>query len=161
MKLVNFVTTTARRSCSHHAICLFLEISVGVAHTDGCVFPTSGCCVFVVQVSVCETVPLNHVSAHPRSCTILAPASRRCPGLWMKQEAGGPKRINKDGTIAQQSFEEVSNKTGFRPGMMSLRRLVLSLFGRHSHPRQKSVQRAQNVIFGVSCRSVEWRLLRG
>lgn len=41
------------------------------------------------------------------------------------EEAGGPKRINKDGTIAQQTFEEVSNKTGFRPGMMSLRSMKM------------------------------------
>ncbi|CAN0145288.1 unnamed protein product [Scytosiphon promiscuus] len=41
------------------------------------------------------------------------------------EEAGGPKRINKDGTIEQQSFDEISNKTGFRPGMMSLRSMKM------------------------------------
>ncbi|CAM9848331.1 unnamed protein product [Pylaiella littoralis] len=41
------------------------------------------------------------------------------------EEAAGPKRINKDGTIEQQSFDEISNKTGFRPGMMSLRSMKM------------------------------------
>ncbi|CAM9449225.1 unnamed protein product, partial [Phaeothamnion confervicola] len=38
------------------------------------------------------------------------------------EEAAGPKKINADGTIVQQTYEEISSKTGFRPGMMSLRR---------------------------------------
>jgi hypothetical protein len=41
------------------------------------------------------------------------------------EEALGPKKINADGTIVQQSYEEVSKKTGFRPGRLSLRSIKM------------------------------------
>ncbi|CAM9492145.1 unnamed protein product [Discosporangium mesarthrocarpum] len=41
------------------------------------------------------------------------------------EEAAGPKKINADGTIVQQSFEDISKKSGFRPGMMSLRSMKM------------------------------------
>ncbi|CAM9269390.1 unnamed protein product [Choristocarpus tenellus] len=41
------------------------------------------------------------------------------------EEAVGPKKINADGTIVQQTFEDISRKTGFRPGMMSLRSMKM------------------------------------
>ncbi|CAM9751683.1 unnamed protein product [Chrysoparadoxa australica] len=41
------------------------------------------------------------------------------------EEAQGPKKVNADGTIVQQSYDEVAKKTGFRPGMMSLRSMKM------------------------------------
>lgn len=41
------------------------------------------------------------------------------------EEAAGPKKIQADGTIVQQSFEEVSRKTGFRPGRLSLKSIKM------------------------------------
>ena len=41
------------------------------------------------------------------------------------EEAAGPKKINADGTIVQQSYEEISKKSGFRPGRLSLRSIKM------------------------------------
>jgi nuclear protein localization family protein 4 len=41
------------------------------------------------------------------------------------EEAAGPKKIQADGSIAAQTYEELSRKTGFRPGMMSLRSMKM------------------------------------
>eukprot|EP00640_Fibrocapsa_japonica_P001471 CAMPEP_0113944174 /NCGR_PEP_ID=MMETSP1339-20121228/30681_1 /TAXON_ID=94617 /ORGANISM="Fibrocapsa japonica" /LENGTH=415 /DNA_ID=CAMNT_0000949261 /DNA_START=206 /DNA_END=1453 /DNA_ORIENTATION=+ /assembly_acc=CAM_ASM_000762 len=45
--------------------------------------------------------------------------------LTVHEEAQGPKKINADGTITNQTYDDLSTKEGFRPGMMSLRSMKM------------------------------------